>query len=62
MIKDRKGTEIKLGSKVLWYDPDEDYRDLSRVWTVYEITEEIVYLSDEFGETEVYPTEIEVID
>lgn len=62
MIKDRKGTEIKLGSKVLWYDPDEDYRDLSRVWTVYEITEDIVYLSDEFGETEVYPTEIEVID
>ena len=33
-VTDRKGIEITLGAKVIWYDPEEDARDLSRVYTV----------------------------
>lgn len=62
MIKDRKGNRIHLGSKVLWYDPEEDARDLSRVWTVDELDEEIVFISDDFSEAEVYPNELEVVE
>jgi hypothetical protein len=61
-VKDRKGFEITLGAHVLWHDPEESARDLSRVWNVDDFNEEIVYISDEFGEAEVFPHELEVIN
>lgn len=61
-VTDRKGIEITLGAKVIWYDPEEDARDLSRVWTVDDFNEEIVNISDEYSEAEVLPNELEVIN
>ena len=37
MIKDKKGREVKVGDKVLWYDPEVGARDLSVKWEVTEI-------------------------
>lgn len=51
---DRNNVEIKVGDKVIWYDPAIDARDLSRVWTIDKITDEIVYISDDFSESEVF--------
>lgn len=58
---DRKGKRITIDSQVIWYDPQEEYRDLSRVYNVDEMDEEIVFISDEFSEAEVPPCELEVI-
>ena len=48
---DRNNVEIKVGDKVIWYDPAIDARDLSRVCIIDKITDEIVYISDDFSET-----------
>lgn len=61
IVTDRNGKEITNGSKAIWYDPDPAARDLSRVWEVYEVTEEIVHIADEYGEAEVLPSELEVV-
>lgn len=53
---DRNNVEIKVGDKVIWYDPAVDARDLNRVWVVDRITEEIVFISDNFSKAEVYLT------
>ena len=55
---DRNNVEIKVGDKVIWYDPAIDAMDLSRVWTIDKITDEIVYISDDFSETEVFANEL----
>ena len=55
---DRNNVEIKVGDKVIWYDPAIDARDLSRVWTIDKITYEIVYISDDFSESEVFANEL----
>lgn len=55
---DRNNVEIKIGDKVIWYDPAIDARDLSRVWTIDKITDEIVYISDDFSESEVFANEL----
>lgn len=55
---DRNKAEIKVGDKVIWYDPEIDERDLSRVWIIDNITNEIVHISDNFSEAEVYANEI----
>lgn len=55
---DRNNVEIKVGDKVIWYDPAIDARDLSRVWTIDKITDEIVYISDDFSESEVFANEL----
>ena len=60
-IKDRKGQELFVGAQVIWHDPEEEARDLSRVWTIYRISDEIILIADEFGEAEVYPIEVEVV-
>lgn len=57
-IKDRFGNVIAKGDKVVWYDPQTEYRDLSRVWVIEEINEEMAFISDDFGECECLPTEI----
>lgn len=55
---DRNNVEIKVGDKVIWYDPAIDARDLSRVWMIDKITHEIVYISDDFSELEVFANEL----
>ena len=61
-VLDRNGKEIEIGSHVIWYDPEIEARDLNRVWTVDDYTEDIVQISDESSEAEVYPSEIEIVD
>lgn len=58
---DRNGNEIEVGSRVVWFDPDESARDTERVWEVYEVNEEMICIADEFGEAEVLPEELEVV-
>ena len=55
---DRNNVEIKVGDKVIWYDPAIDAMDLSRVWIIDKITDEIVYISDDFSEAEVFANEL----
>lgn len=55
---DRNNVEIKVGDKVIWYDPAIDARELSRVWTIDKITDENVYISDDFSESEVFANEL----
>lgn len=55
---DRNNVEINVGDKVIWYDPAIDAMDLSRVWTIDKITDEIVYISDDFSESEVFANEL----
>ena len=55
---DRNNVEIKVGDKVIWYDPAIDARDLSRFWMIDKITYEIVYISDDFSESEVFANEL----
>lgn len=55
---DKNNVEIKVGDKVIWYDPAVDARDLSRVWVIDRITEEIVFISDNFSEAEVFANEL----
>ena len=55
---DRNNVEIKVGDKVIWYDPAIDAMDLSRFWIIDKITDEIVYISDDFSETEVFANEL----
>ena len=55
---DRNNVEINVGDKVIWYDPAVDARDLSRVWVIDRITDEIVYISDDFSESEVFANEL----
>lgn len=58
---DRKGQPIRVGSQVIWYDPERSARDLKRVWTVDDLRGEIVYISDEISVAEVYPHELRVV-
>lgn len=58
---DRNGRQIIVGSKVIWYDPQEEYRDLTRVYDVDDLEGDTVYISDEYSEAEVFPQELEVV-
>lgn len=58
---DRKGEKIVLGAHVIWYDPQEEYRDLERVYIVDGFKGDIVLISDDWSEAEVNPCELEVI-
>jgi len=64
-ITDMLGDELKEGDEVLWADPDDDARDLNRVWEVYEIhSSELVKISTGkvgkkgYSEAEVPPSEL----
>lgn len=58
---DIHGEELKIGDKVLWYDPDEKYRDLTRVYEIFDIQGDIISISDEYGESEVYASELKKV-
>ena len=64
-LTDMLGDELKEGDEVLWADPDDDARDLNRVWEVYEIhSPELVRISTGkvgkkgYSEAEVPPCEL----
>lgn len=60
--KDRKGKSLKVGQKVIWFDPEVEARDLSEVYVVDKIhNEEIVLISNKFSEAEVNPCELEIV-
>lgn len=61
-MKDKNGKQIKIGSKVVWYDPEVSARDLKRIWVVYDIDDEIVYIGDDYSEAEVFAEELEVVE
>jgi hypothetical protein len=63
--EDMLGDELEIGDKVLWADPDDDARDLNRVWEVYAIqSEELVKIATgeptdkDYSEAEVNPSEL----
>ena len=60
-MKDKNGKEIKVGDKVVWYDPELLARDSERIWEVYELRGEIVCINDDFSEAEVFPSELEIV-
>ena len=61
-IKDRKGKALRKGQKVIWYDPEEDARDLTEVYVVDKIhNEEVVMISNDYSEAEVSPSELEIV-
>lgn len=58
---DIHGEELKIGDKVVWYDPDEEFRDLTRIYEIFDIQGDIISISDEYGESEVYASELEKV-
>lgn len=61
---DRNRKPLKVGSHVLWYDPEKEARDLSRVWTVYNMCGDIVYIHTDdryHSEAEVFPEELKIV-
>lgn len=68
MITDIDNIEIKVGDKVYWNDPGlfdletmEDRREAwLTLWDVDEVSEEMVCISNDYSEAEVYPKELEV--
>lgn len=65
MVVDINGDLLEVGDCVVWHDPDEDTRDLSRLWGIDEIKgddeESIIIISDEYGsEAEVFGYELEL--
>ena len=63
-MMDRNGKPLHIGDTVIWYDPEEEARDLSVVWTVSEIRgdlndDTIILITSEYGsEAEVYSREL----
>jgi hypothetical protein len=58
---DIHGDELQIGDKVVWYDPDEEFRDLTRIYEIFDIQGDIISISDEYGESEVYASELEKV-
>ena len=61
IVKDRKGKVLKEGDSVIWYDPEEEARDLGRVYKVCEVSDEVVLIADDDSEAEVFPEELEIV-
>lgn len=59
---DRNGNELKLHDSVLWYDPSDESTDLERVFEIYDISGELVCISDKYGESEVFADELELVE
>ena len=57
-ITDSKGNILKVGDRVVWEDPEEQYQDSSRIWTITKLSEEIILISDKYSEAEVFPCEL----
>jgi hypothetical protein len=64
-IPKRNIKTLHVGDKVKWYDPEEEARDLSIVWTIDEIRgslddeDTIILITSEYGsEAEVFQSEL----
>jgi len=64
-VEDMLGDTLEEGEEVLWADPDDDARDLNRVWKVYDIhSPELVKIATgeptdkDYSEAEVNPSEL----
>ncbi len=60
-IKDKFSNNLKTGDFVIWHDPDKKARDLTRIWRINEIKEEIITIYDIYSEAEVNKEELEKI-
>ena len=63
---DRNGRQLKKGDHVIWYDPDTEHQDLTRIYTIDEIRgeddDDIILISDDYSETEVWASELALYD
>ena len=61
-VTDKFGQPIIVGSKVVWYNPDLETRDLNRVYDVVDIIDdETIIISDEMSEVQVFENELRVV-
>ena len=60
-MKDCNNVEINIGDTVIWFDPDLQFKDVTRFYDVIKIDEDIITISDKYTELEVFPYEIEII-
>lgn len=60
-MRDCNNREIHLNDTVIWFDPDLQFRDVTRFYNVDKIDEDLITISDKYTELEVFPHEIEVI-
>lgn len=49
---------FKVGDNVVWLDPEEEFRDTTRVYTIDSLEGEIIRISDEYSEVEVTANEL----
>ena len=63
---DRNGMQMKKGDHVIWYDPDTEHQDLTRIYTIDEIRgeddDDIILISDDYSETEAWASELALYD
>jgi hypothetical protein len=59
-VFDRFGNAIKKGCKAMWWDFAEDV--MRGIYEIYEVREDIIYLSSDYGEAECPPSEVIVVD
>ena len=57
-ILDKNGTPLRVGDKVVWYDPQIECRDTSRVWRIESLSDDMALISDGYSESEVLLSEI----
>lgn len=55
-----EGDRLEVGMKVIWNDPESQYRDPDRIYTIDKINGEVISISDEHGEVEVGASELSV--
>ena len=60
-MKDCNNKEIHLNDTVIWFDPDLQFKDITRFYNIIRINEGIITISDKYTELEVFPHEIEII-
>lgn len=60
-MKNCNNVEINIGDTVIWFDPDLQFRDVTRFYNVDKINGDIITISDKYSEIEVFPHEIEII-
>jgi len=55
-----EGDRLEVGMKVIWNDPESQYRDPDRIYTIDKINGEVISISDEHSEVEVGASELSV--
>ena len=55
------GDKLEVGMKVIWNDPESQYSDPNRIYTIDNINGEVISISDEYSEVEVGASELSVV-